>query len=90
MVLNVSIEKSSNHSLILRIVFLCLGLEELNTTLTQSQRHFDSIIPEDQILRRRKKVGNNLKLSERFICVFDFRAHRFAFLFANNRLRKYE
>lgn len=90
MVLGVSIEKTSDHSLVLGVVLLCLGLEELDATLAQSKRYFDSIIPKDQILRTRKEIGNNFKLSEGLVCVFDFRAHRFAFLFANNRLRKCE
>ena len=89
MVLGVSIEKTPDHPLILGVVLLCLGLEELDATLAQGQRYLDSFIPKDQVLRTRKKVGNNFKLSEGFVCVFYFRAHRFAFLFANNRLRKY-
>ena len=77
MVLGVSIEKTPDHSLILRIVLLRLGLEEFDTTLAQSERYFDALIPKDQILRTRQKVGNNLKLSEGLVCVFDFRAHGF-------------
>jgi len=87
MVFGVSIEKTPDHALILGVVLLCLGLEELDATLAQSKRYFDSIIPKDQILRTRKEVGNNFKLSEGLVCVFDFRGHKFAFLFANNRLR---
>lgn len=90
MVLGVSIEKTPDHSLILGVVLLRLGLKELHAALAQSKRYFDSIIPKDQIFRTRKKVGNNFKLSEGLVCVLDFRAHRFAFLFANNRLRKFE
>ena len=90
MVLGVSVEQTPDHSLILGIVLLRLGLEELHATFAQSKRYFDSIIPKDQIFRTRKEVGNNIKFSEGFVCVFDFRAHRFAFLFANNRLRKCE
>lgn len=86
--LGVRIEKTPDHSLILGIVLLRLGLEELHAPLAQSKRYFDSIIPKDQIFRTRKEVGNNIKFSEGLVCVFDFRAHRFAFLFANNRLRK--
>jgi len=87
MVLGVSIEKTPDHSLILGIVLLRLGLEELDAALAQSQRYFDSIVPKDQIFRTGKEVGNNFKLSEGLVCVFDFRAHTVAFLFANNRLR---
>jgi hypothetical protein len=89
MVLGVSIEKTPDHPLILGVVLLCLGLEELDATPAQGQRYFDSIIPKDQILGTRKEVGNNFKLSKGLVCVFDFHAHKFAFLFANNRLRKY-
>jgi len=90
MVLGVSIEKTPDHALILRVVLLCLRFEELDATFAQSKRYFDSIIPKDQILRAREEVGNYFKLSEGLVCVFDFRVHRFAFLFASNRLRKCE
>jgi len=90
MVLSVSIEETPDHPLILRIMLLCLGLEEFDATFAQGKRYFHSIIPKDQVLRARKEVGNNFKLSEGLVCVFYFRAHRFAFLFANNRLRKCE
>ena len=90
MVLGVGIEKTPYHSLILGVVFLRLGLEELDAALAQSKCYFDSIIPKRQILGTRKEVGNNFKLSEGLICVFDFCVHRFAFPFANTRLRKYE
>ncbi len=90
MVLGVSIEKTPDHSLILSVVLRGLALKELDATLAQSKGYFDSIVPKDQILRSRKEVGNNFNLSEGFVCVFDFRVHRFAFLFANNQLRKFE
>ena len=47
MVFGVSIEKTPDHALILGVVLLCLGLEELDATLAQSKRYFDSIIPKD-------------------------------------------
>ena len=87
MVLGVSVEKTPDHALILGVVLQCLGLEELDAAPAQGQRHFDPIIPKNQILRTRKEIGNDFKLSEGLVCVLDFRAHKFAFLFANNRLR---
>ncbi len=89
MVLCVSIKKPPDHSLILSIVLKCLTLEEVDTSFAQGERHLDSVIPKDQVLRSWKKIGYNLKLSEWFVCVLDFRVHRFAFLFANNLPRKY-
>ena len=87
MVFGISIEKTPDHALILCVVLPCLGFKELDAALAQSKRYFDPVIAKDQILRTRKKVGNDLKLSERFVCVFYFRAHKFAFPFASNRLR---
>jgi hypothetical protein len=89
MVLCVSIKKPSDHSLILRVVLKGLTLEEVDATFAQGERYLDSVIPEDEILRKRKKIGNNLKVSEWLVCVLDFPAHRFAFLCANNLPRKY-
>lgn len=77
MVLGVNIEKTPDHSLILGVVLLCLGFEELDAALAQGKRYFDSLIPKDQILRTREEVGNNFKLSERIVCVFYFRTHGF-------------
>ena len=77
MVIGVCIEKTPDHSLVLGVVLLSLGLEELDATLAQSKRYFDSLFPKDQILRTRKEVGNNFKLFEGLVRVFDFRAHGF-------------
>jgi hypothetical protein len=85
MVFGVSIEKTPDHSLILGVVLLRLGLEELHATLAQSKRYFDSVIPKDQIFRTREEIGNSLKFSEWLVCVLDFPAHGFAFLCANNQ-----
>ena len=90
MVQGISIKKAPYHSLILGIVLLRLGLEEFHASLAQSKRHFDAIVPENQVLRAWEEVGNDFRISEWFVCVFDFRVHRFAFLSANNLLRKYE
>jgi len=90
MALGVSIEEAPDHSLILGVVLPCLALEEFDAAPAQSKGHFDPVVPKDQVLWLGKKIGNDLKFSEGFVCVFDFRAHRFAFLFANNRLRKCE
>jgi hypothetical protein len=89
MVLCISVEKPPDHSLILGVVLLRLTFEEVHTALAQGERYLDSLIPKDQVLRAWKKVGNNLRLSEGLVGVFDFPAHRFAFLSANNLLRKF-
>lgn len=89
MVLRVSIKKLPDHPLILRVVLKSLTLEEVDAAFAQGERYLDSVIPEDEILRTRKKIRNNLKVSDWLVCVLDFPAHRFAFLCANNLPRRY-
>jgi len=89
MMLCVGIKQASDHSLILRVVLECLTFEKVDATLAQGERYLDSVIAKDQVLRKWKKIGNNFKLSEGLVCVLDSRAHRFAFLFANNLPREY-
>ena len=90
MVLCISVKKPPDHSLILGVVLLRLTLEEVHTAFAQGERYLNSLIPKDQVLWTRKKVGDNLKLSEGLVGVSYFLAHRFAFLSANNRLQKCE
>jgi len=89
MVFCVCVEQTSDHPLILGIVLQGLTLEEVHTAFAQGERYLDPVIPENQILRTREKIGNNLKVSEGLVCVLYFPAHRFAFLCANNLPRKY-
>jgi hypothetical protein len=65
-------------------------LEEFNASLTQRDGDFDSFIPKDEFLWARKEVRNDLEISERFVGVLDFPAHKFACLSASNRRRKPE
>ena len=89
MVLGVCVEQTPDHPLILGVVLFRLAFEELDAALAESERYLYPFVPKDQVFGARQKVGNNLKLSEGLVCVFDFRVHRVAFLFANNLLRKY-
>ena len=81
--LGVRIEKSTDHALVLGVVFLSFRLEKLNAALAQSDGHLYAFIPKDEILGAWKKVRYDLRASERFVCVSCFRAHRFVFLSAN-------
>ena len=81
----VRIEKLADHSLVLRVVFLSLALEEFDAAFAQRDRDLDPFFPEDEILRRRKKVRYDLQSSQWFVGVSDFRAHKFACPFASNR-----
>jgi hypothetical protein len=54
--LGVGVEQAPDHALILRVVTARLTLEELNASLAQRDRHLDSLIAKDKILRRWKEV----------------------------------
>src|SRR5574337_1814178 len=86
---HIGINKSANHALVLRMVFGCLGFEEINTFLTESNSNFHSLLSEREIRGRRQEVSNDFGL-EWFIGVFDFRTHKSPCLSASNRRRRYE
>ena len=76
MMLRVGVKQASYHPLILRVVFLCFGLEEFDAAFTQRDGDFDPFVLKHQILRPGQEVSDNLRVSHRFVCVFDSRAHR--------------
>lgn len=82
--LGVSVKKSPNHPLILRIVLLSFRLEEFDTTFAQSKSDLDPFVLKYQVLGPRKEISYDLGVSEGFVRVLYFRAHIAAFLFANS------
>jgi hypothetical protein len=89
MVFSVGVEKSPNHSLVLGVVFPCLGLKEFDAAFAQGDRHFHPFFSKDQVLGTGKKVRNDFEVAERFVGVSDFLVHKFVFLCASNRRQKY-
>jgi hypothetical protein len=59
----VGVKKPPDHSLILRVVLPRLPFEEFNAALAQRDRNLDALIPEDEVLRSRKEVANDLQSS---------------------------
>lgn len=86
----VGVEQAPDHTLVLSVMFPRLALKKLNASLTQCDGDFNSFISKDEVFRAREKVMNDLEVSERFVCMLDFRVHRFAYLSASSRLRKSE
>jgi hypothetical protein len=84
----VGIKEPPDHALVLSVMFPGLALEELDASLAQRDGHFDPFIPKDEFLRARKEVRNDLEVSERFVGVPDFPAHKLACLSASSRLQK--
>lgn len=88
MVLRVRIYETPDHALILGVVLSRLILEEFDAALAQRERDLDPFLSKDEILWTRKDVRNDPKVSEGFVGVFDFRAHRFACPFASSLPQK--
>ena len=59
----VNVKKPPNHSLILRVVLPRLPFEEFHAALAQRDRNLDALLPEDEVLRSREKVANDLQSS---------------------------
>ena len=87
--LSICIEQPADHALVLRVVLPGLVLEERDAALAQRDRDLYPLIPENQVLRARKKVRNDLEISEGFVGVADFLAHKFAFLCASIQLQRF-
>jgi len=85
----IGVEETSDHSLILCVVFPRFAFEEFNATLAQGNGDLDALLLEDEVLGRRKEIRNDLELPEWLIRVFDSRAHRLAFLLASSPPRRF-
>lgn len=88
--LDIRIEQPPDHPLVLSVVPSRLVLKELDTTFTQSDSDLDPLVAEDKVFRTRQEIRNDLNVSERFVGVLDFRAHRSVCLFANSPRQIFE
>lgn len=78
MMFRIGIEQPPDHALVLRMMFPRLPLKELDTSLAQRNGDLHTFVPKNQFLWPGKKVRNDLEVSQRFVGVLDFPAHRFA------------
>ncbi len=90
MMLRIGIEQPPDHALVLGVMFPSLALEKLDASLAQRDGDLDAFVPKDEFLGPRKEVRNDFEVSERFVGVFDSRAHKFACLSASSRPRTSE
>jgi len=84
MVLRIRIQKAADHALVLGVVALCFALKKLHTALAKCNRDLYPFFPEDKVFRVGKEIRDDLKPSEGFVAVLDFRAHKLAYLSANS------
>ena len=82
--LGIGVEKPPNHPLILGVVLPCLDLEEVDATPAQGNSDLDPFVLKYQILGPGKKVSDHPGVSEGFVRVLDFRAHKFVCPFASS------
>lgn len=82
--LGVSVEEAPDHALILGMMLTCLILEKLDAALAQGDRHLHAFVVEYKVFRAWQKITNDPWVSDGLVGVFDFRVHRFVYLFANN------
>jgi len=76
----IEIEQSADHLLVLGVVLLCLGLEEVHTGLAQPDRHLDLLFLEGQIFRRGEEISDNLHITNWPIAIECFLLHKYAYL----------
>lgn len=88
--LGIGIEQSPDHALVLSVMFARFSFKVFNASFAQRNGHFDSFISKDEFFRARQEIRNDLKVSEGFVRIFYFPAHRCASLSASSRLRKFE
>lgn len=82
--LSVLIQQAADHLLILRIVLLRFFLEKVDTGFTQCNSDLNGVFLKGKFRWRRKHICHYLNLAQGFIGVFDFRAHKFVYLYANS------
>lgn len=90
MMLCIGVEQSPDHALVLCVVFTSLSLKVLDASFAQSNSHLDSFIPKNKFFGARQEIRNDFKVSEGFVRIFYFPAHRGACLSSSTRLRKFE
>ena len=88
--LGIGVKEATDHALILGVMFCRFLLKEVDAAFAQCQSDLHSFVPEHQVFWGGKKVWDHLGLTQRFIRVFYFRAHRVAFPSANNRRQRCE
>lgn len=83
----IGIQEPPDHFLILGVMLFGFLFEELDTFLAEGDGNFDGFFLESEFFGRWQEVGHHLERAYCFVSVFDFVAHRFVSLSANNLLR---
>jgi len=86
----IGVEEAADHALVLGIMFRRFLLKEVDAAFAQRQGDLHSFVPKHQVFGGGKKVWDHLGLTQRFIGVSDFRAHRVAYPSANSRRQRCE
>jgi hypothetical protein len=76
--LRIGIEQPPDHALVPRVIFPRLTFEELDASLAQSNSDLDAFVSKNQVLWSGKKVRNDLQVSDWFVGISNYLAHRCA------------
>ncbi|MEK7288154.1 MAG: hypothetical protein AAB091_06310, partial [Elusimicrobiota bacterium] len=90
MVSRVGIDQFAKHLLIWSVVLFSGLFEEFDARFAERHRHLNALLFESQLFRRRQKILDYPKFSERLIRVFYFLFHKQPFLFSSIQLQKSE
>ena len=84
----VQVQESSNHLLILGVMFLGFALEEINAVFAQANRYLDLLFAKSKFGGGGEKIPDDFDLANGAISVCDFLAHGSFCLSANIRRRR--
>ena len=82
---HVEVEETTDHLLILRMVFFGFYLEKVDGGFGQADSDFCLLLIKGQLMGCREEIINDLHIPQRFIGVFYFLLHRSSFHFASTR-----
>ena len=83
--INIRIEQTPDHPLVLSLVLGSFRLEKLHALLAQRESYLDALFTKRQLGRRRQKVRNDLDVAQWLIRVGDFPFQILPFPCANIR-----
>jgi hypothetical protein len=82
---NVRVYQTTDHSLILRLMFYRFGLEKIDALLAERQGDLHALLSKRQLFRRWKEIREHLNPTQGLIRVVCFHAHTQPFLCANSQ-----
>jgi len=90
MVLDVAIQKTSNHLLVRHLRSRCMSLKEFDTPLAQGNSDLDAIVTQYQLVGRWKEITDHFNPPQWLVLILYFARHKASSLGANIQPQKFE